>query len=99
MTHLPSMLKLAGFSMAGTMVGAVLAQLTPHAQVSGDWTVDMRTVCAVGSVVFVGAWKISGWQKGVSDRLRAVERAMDRIPCIYPGGEQRCKNEATTEDL
>lgn len=91
------MLKLAGLSMLGTMVGELLSEVAPHSQVSGDWTVDLRTVCAVGTVVFVGAWKVSGWQKNIADRLSAVEKAVSRLPCGPNNGEDRCDQETKQE--
>jgi hypothetical protein len=93
MLHPGFMLKLAGLSMAGTIAGALLAEAASHAQISGDWTVDIRTVCAVGTVVFVGAWKVSSWQKSVADRLTALEKAIERLPCLSEDGQPRCKPE------
>lgn len=79
-----TVIKLAIAAMGGTVVGAALSQIFPH-QVSGDWTVDLRTVCAVGFVVIGGSWHASKWMTKVNDRLDDIEEHFRHLPCQQPG--------------
>src|SRR5690242_13142645 len=42
-------------------------------QISGNWLVDIRTVCVVGAVVLGGTWWVAKWMQKVLDRLQALE--------------------------
>jgi len=75
-------LKAAVVSMAGTFLGGLIAQAMPHTTLSGDWLVDLRTVCAVGGIVLTGSWQISRWQTKVTDRLDLLESTIAKLPCV-----------------
>lgn len=85
LVHVGVAVKLAGAGMIGTAVGSVIAQTVSHTQVSGDWTIDLRTVCAVGFVVIGGSWHASKWMTKVNDRLDDIEEHFRHLPCQQPG--------------
>lgn len=57
--------------MAGTAGGGLLE----------NHTMDIKTVCAVGSVVLAGAWTISRRFTRLEDRIADVEHAIKVMPC------------------
>ena len=66
----------AAFLLAVVFIGSTafkpaFADVQPT--VSGNWLVDLRTVCAVGGVVLAGAWWIARWMQKVEDRLKSGE--------------------------
>jgi hypothetical protein len=90
--------RFALIAMAGTVLGQVLsnrvhiladAALNATQQISGNWTVDLRTVIAVGTVVVLGAWRVSAWQQKLDDRLKLIEKRMNELPC----DNDRCQKE------
>lgn len=84
--HIGAGLKLAGAGMLGTAFGAFLSQAVPRVtQITGEWVVDLRTVCAVGFVVVGGSWHVSQWMQKVSDRLTDLEDSIKGLPCKQPG--------------
>ncbi len=85
-------LAVGGFTMLATAAGSAATQISP------DWTVDLRTVAAVGAVVLSGTWWLSSRLRGFSDRLREgdarfskfeqcfeqIQNRLDRLPCHNP---------------
>ena len=66
----------AAFLLAVVFIGSTafkptFGDATP--QISGNWLVDIRTLCAVGAVVLGGTWWIARWMQRVEDRLKAGE--------------------------
>ena len=66
----------AAFLLAVVFIGSTafkpaFADVQPT--ISGNWLVDLRTVCAVGGVVLFGAWWIARWMQKVEDRLKSGE--------------------------
>jgi len=66
----------AAFLLAVIFIGSTafkpyFADVQP--QISGNWLVDIRTMCAVGAVVLGGTWWIARWMQKVEDRLKSGE--------------------------
>ena len=69
-------LAIGGTAMLATAFGSVATQVT------GEWTLDLKTVCAVGAVVIPGTWWLSARLKSLGDQLRDAEK-------IFAGFEKR----------
>ena len=66
----------AAFLLSVVFIGSTafkptLADVTP--QISGNWLMDIRTICAVGMVVLGGTWWVARWMQKVEDRLKSGE--------------------------
>ena len=66
----------AAFLLAVVFIGSTafkptFGDATP--QISGNWLVDIRTLCAVGAVVLGGTWWVARWMQKVEDRLKSGE--------------------------
>jgi len=84
--------------MLATAVGGAATQITP------DWTVDLRTVFAVGGLVIPGVWWLGSKFTGITDQLvlaqevfnkfeerfKTLEEKLDKLPCVAPKKED-CK--------
>lgn len=57
--------------MAATAGGALIE----------EHTVDIKTVCSVGAIVAVGAWRLSKRFQAIDDRLNQVEGLVKDMPC------------------
>lgn len=99
--HIGAGIKLAGAGMLGTAFGAVLSQAVPHAasQITGELTMDLKTICAVGGVVLMGSWHASQWMQKVSDRLSDVEDVIKKLPCQQPGALHCAAREPSRKPL
>lgn len=62
-----------------TAIGQAVAPSPAPVQVSSNWLVDLRTVCTVGAVVLLGAWRISAWMSRIDDRLAAGEKRFEAL--------------------
>lgn len=95
--HIGAGVKLAGAGMLGTAFGAILSQAVPHVtQVTGEWVIDLKTVCAVGFVVLGGSWHASQWMQRVNDRLADLENSITGLPCKQPNA-LKCAARTGTE--
>lgn len=63
--------------MVATAIGGVATQI------SSDWTVDIRTVCAVGGIVLPGVWWMSSRLTKFSDRLKDGDERFDRFEKLF----------------
>jgi hypothetical protein len=66
----------AAFLLCFVFIGSTAFKPTfgdAQPQISGNWLVDIRTVCVVGAVVLGGTWWVAKWMQRVLDRLEALE--------------------------
>lgn len=60
-------------------------------KISSEWMLDLKTICAVGGVVYLGAWRLSRWMKAIEDsnqaaldRTARIEAFIAKLPCATP---------------
>ena len=76
-------LAIGGTAMLATAVGGAATQVTP------DWTVDLRTVFAVGGVVVPGVWWLGSKFRGITDQLLAAEQVFKKFEARFQSLEEK----------
>jgi len=77
------------------MVSTLFAQSAP--QITGDWKVDIRTVCSVGGVVLALTWYIRGWMKKIE--AGQAEAKKDRESVYRQLGQDRQEFRETFKEI
>ena len=93
-TFPPLVLKVTFGAMAGTAIGEFAGRVlfgagTEMVRVTGDWLVDIRTVCAVGAVVLVGTWgeqTFGELQKSIVN----LDNKLSGLPCRLGNRPEAC---------
>jgi hypothetical protein len=94
-------------AMLATAVGGAATQVSP------DWTVDLRTVFAVGGIVIPGVWWLGAKFRGITDQLSSAQEVftkfekrfdelqahLDKLPCQQPNSKECSPQQAKKQGL